>query len=235
MRKVFLPGFLLLVLSAAACAATMPEVQMKVMDEQDHTPLPGVHVLFLANAHEGTFTGHGGRTANLFAIETVTDEAGSLHFPKQSFGAHPFFLNTNYHNPSMALLKPGYALLILTNNLRIIPNLDEVTSWQYDKQTVAMKRAATDAALLEAARSSATHAESALGDPGACAWKKMPRFLLAADRLAAEWNKKRETVADPQLRYWFVTSALQKVLMMDQLFVKFGCGSSKAFFEPYLR
>jgi hypothetical protein len=38
------------------------------------------------------------------------------------------------------VLKPGYALLALTNALRVIPNRDEVTTWQYKDQIVKMKR-----------------------------------------------------------------------------------------------
>ena len=44
------------------------------------------------------------------------------------------------HNARLVVLKPGYALLTLTNALRVIPNLDEVTTWQYKDQIVKMKR-----------------------------------------------------------------------------------------------
>ena len=43
-------------------------------------------------------------------------------------------------NLRLIVLKPGYALLTLTNTLRVIPNLDEVTTWQYNDQIVKMKR-----------------------------------------------------------------------------------------------
>src|SRR5262249_28337254 len=159
--------------------ATMPAVQMKVVDADDGSPVAGVNVLFVANAHDGTFTGHGGRTANLFAAETLTDPAGQLRIPPQSFRPQPFLFHTNYHNPQMTLLKPGYALVVLTNTLRIIPNLDEVTTWQYDKQTVKMKRATKDAELLQAARTAALQVESAISEKTPCGWKSVPRFIVA--------------------------------------------------------
>ena len=79
--------------------------------------------LFRGSAREGTITGHGGKHAVLFAAEAVSDEAGELRFSKQDFDSQPFFLNTNYENPSMLLLKPGYAPLQLYNQLRIVPTL----------------------------------------------------------------------------------------------------------------
>jgi len=52
-------------------------------------------------------TGHGGRTENLFAVETTTSDAGQLRLPKQEFPAQPFFLNTIYHNPRLACSSPA--------------------------------------------------------------------------------------------------------------------------------
>ena len=58
---------------------------------------------------------------------------------------------------------------------------------------------------------------------------------MAVDRLAEEWNRKRATLADAALRNREITSPLQKILMNDKYFAEKGCGSAKAFFEPYLR
>jgi hypothetical protein len=235
MNWAFLLGFLLCLLPFPVLPATMPPVRMKVVDAQDGNPVAAAHVLFQGNAHEGTFTGHGGRVANLFVVEAVTDEAGEIRLPKQEFSAQPFFLNTNYHNPSMVVFKPGYVLVILTNTLRIIPNLEEVTTWQYDNETVKMKRATTDNDIPNALTYAAMYAELSVSEESICSWKKIPRFLVAVDRLAAEWNRKRATLADAALRNREVTTPLQKILMNDKLFAEKGCGSPKAFFEPYLR
>jgi len=208
---------------------------MKVVDAQDGNPVAGAHVLFQGNAHEGTFTGHGGRVANLFVVEAVTDDAGEISLPKQEFSPQPFFLNTNYHNPSMVMFKPGYVLVIITNTLRIIPNLDEVTTWQYNNETVRMERATTDNDLSNALTNAAMYADMPVTEKSICSWKKFPRFLVAVDHLAAEWNRKRATLADMALRNREVTSPLQKILMNDKFFAEKHCGSPKVFFEPYLR
>jgi hypothetical protein len=207
-------------LAVDACAATMPPVRMKLVDAEDGRPVAGVHVLFQATAREGTFTGHGGRGVSLFAAEAVTDDAGELRLPKQEFSAQPFFLNTNYENPSMLLLKPGYALVILHNRRRSVPDLKEITVWEYNEQTIRMKRGA-DVETSTALYLAATYANQAMADGALCGWKKFPRFLVALDR-AAQRDKQ-------------VSSPLQFLLQNDQVFVDRGCGSPKTFFEPYLR
>jgi hypothetical protein len=212
----------------------MPPIRMKVVDAQDGSPVAGAHVLFLGTAQEGMLTGHGGRTANLFAVETMTDDAGELRLPKQEFSAQPFFLNTVYHNPRLVVLKPGYALLTLTNTLRVIPNLDEATQWQYNDQIVKMTRS-TDSDIPSTVYFAGLYAEQTVSEKNICFWKKVPRFLVAVDRLAVEWTQKRATIADPALRNKSVSSPLQKILMNEQVFADNGCGSAKAFFEPYLR
>lgn len=235
MSPSFIFGFLLCLLAVPGFAATMPSVRMKVVDAEDGTSIAGAHVLFQAKAHEGTFTGHGGRSATLFAVEAVTDQTGGIHFPKQEFSAYPFFLNTNYHNPTMVVFKPGYVLLILINTLRTIPNLDEVTMWEYDNQTVKMKRATMDSDLPETLGSAAIYAEMSASEKDICFWKKIPRFLVAADRLTEDWDRKRATLTDAALRNKRVTSTLRKILMNDPFYAEKKCGSPKAFFEPYLR
>jgi len=215
-------GSLALWLSLAAApliAAEMPAVRMNVVEEQDGTPIPGLVALFLGTAHEGTFTGHGGRQATLFAVEAVSDAAGELRFPKQSFSSQPFFLNTIYENPSMLLLKPGYAPLTLHNRLRIIPTLAEASVWEYEGKTVKMKKATADE-LRQQAYLITLQTDMVVGFEGGCGWKRAPRTLVVADRMFPDPGK---------------TNTLRTLFMNDALFVQRGCGSPKAFFEPYRR
>src|SRR6185295_19998630 len=116
----------------------------RVVDEHDGTPIAGLVAMFWGTAREGTITGHGGKHAILFAVEAVSDDSGELRFPKQDFGSQPFFLNTNYENPSMLLLKPDYAPLFLHNQLRIVPTLAEASRWEYEGKTVKLKKATHD-------------------------------------------------------------------------------------------
>jgi hypothetical protein len=235
MKKALLLGALLCLLPSRGFPATMPAVTMTVVDMQDDRPVAGAHVLFHAGAREGTFTGHGGRGETLFVVETVTDEAGALRLPKQDFSAQPFFLNTNLENPAMLVFKPGYVLVDLRNTRRVIAERQDVTTWQYNGQTIKLKRATTDRETVHAVDWAGTYAQHTTGAPDLCAWKKIPRFLVALDRAAAEWNRKRASRADEFLRRHSVRSPLQTVLGNEAFYVEKGCGSPRAFFDPYLR
>ena len=213
MNRRLLPLLALCLFSVAARAATMPPVQMKVADE-DGKPVEGVVAMFWGMAREGTITGHGGRQVVLFAVESVSDASGALRFPKQEFNARPFFLNTNYQNPAMLMLKQGYDPLILRNELRIIPTLAEASVWERDGQTIKLKRA--------------TGTESQLGYVitlytdmmlSQCTWKRVPRTLVTADRMFPKPHK---------------TTSLGALFMNDALFAQQCGGSPKAFFQPYL-
>ena len=226
--------FLLLVLASPAFAATMPSVQMTFVDAQNSSAIVGAVVLFQASAREGTWTGHGGRSASLFAVEGVTDATGAVQFPKQEFSAQPFFLNTNYENASMVALKPGYALLVLINQRGIPTEVRSVTTWEYNSQTITMKRSSGDAEIPDTVWHAATYADRALAGHSLCRWRNIPRFLVTLDRMAADWNRKRDALSDPALRVKSASSPVQRLFMNDALFVEKGCGSPKAFFESYL-
>ena len=204
----------------------MPAVRMNVVDAQDDSPLAGVLVLFRASASEGTWTGHGGRSVNLFVAEAVTSDAGDVHLPKQEFSAQPFFLNTNHDNPSMVMFKAGYVLVVLHNMQQ------DVSTWQYNNQTIKMRRATTDDETFHALHFAADYAYRATG---ICSWKKIPSFLVTVDRSAAEWNRKRASLPDEVLRRRTVTSPLERVLMNDGYYVEKGCGSPRTFFELHRR
>jgi len=205
------------IIASAAMAATMPPVKMKVVDDEGK-PVAGVVAFFTETAHQGTLTGHGGKSALLFAAEAVSDEGGELSFPRQEFTSHPFFLNTIHENPSMLFLKPGYAPLTLRNELRIMPTLAEASVWEKNGRTVTMKPANKDDPYNMESWHIKQQTSLGVGtDPAACTWKKVPRTLVTADRMYRD----RE-------------SALHMLLMNDALFARHGCGSPGAFFAPYL-
>ena len=235
MTKAFLLGLLLWLLPSPGFPATMPAIRMKIVDAQGDSPVVGAHVLFHAGAREGTWTGHGGRHATLFVAEAVTDHSGDLRLPKQEFSARPFFLSTNYENPAMVIFKPGYVLVDLRNSRRVIAELQDVSTWQYNHHTIKMKRATTDTETSHAVDWAATFANLTMGPPDVCSWKKIPRFLVAVDRSAAEWNRKRASLTDEFLRRHTASSPLERVLMNETYYIEKGCGSPKAFFQPYLR
>jgi hypothetical protein len=207
----------------------MPPVRMTFVDAEDGRPVAGANALFQATGREGTWTGHGGRTASLFAVEGVTDESGRLSLPAQEFSAQPFFLNTNLENASLVVLKPGYAMLVLTNNRRAVPERRDLEVWEYNDQTIKLQRATPEDANPNVIYMAASYAKRTMGEKSFCAWRKIPRFLLTLDRLAGEWSGPHSHPDEAVRR--LTSSPLQQLLMNDQLYVDKGCGSPKAFFE----
>lgn len=211
----------------------MPAVRMSVVDADDGQPVAGALVLFQATATEGTWTGHGGQRASLFAVETVTDEAGQIRIGPQNFSTQPFFLNTNYETPSLVVLKPGYKLLVLHNYAPT--DWRAPSAWDYNDQTVKLSRTTRDAEVAQSIESAGMYAEQSVSAKTVCGWKNVPRFLVAVDRAAAEWNRRRESLADEALRRREVRSPLQRIVTNDAFFADKGCGSAREFFAPYLR
>jgi hypothetical protein len=66
----------------------------------------------------------------------------------------------------------------------------------------------------------ATYTDMMLAFDGGCTWKRVPRALVVADRMFPNPGR---------------PSTLRTLFMNDALLVQRGCGSPKAFFEPYLR
>jgi len=137
-------ALLAMVLAAAAPLAnaesTKP-IRMRVVEAGTGKPVAGAEVRYYAEAWEGTFTGHGGRTALMFDIPARSDADGAIVIPPTDFSPRLFGflgLNTNYGNAEMRIAKPGYKTLVLRNNLRIIPNLREVIDWEHEGRTVEL-------------------------------------------------------------------------------------------------
>lgn len=231
MRSAALVLFAIAAGAAGAFAATMPAVRMKVADAADASPVAGAFVLFQASAREGTFTGHGGRGALLFAAEAVSGPDGEFRIPAQEFNAMPFFLNTNYENPRMVVFKPGYDVLVLYNERTLVPELQDMTRWERNETTVKLPRGAGDRETNHAVHWAAMYAGFAIPD---CAWTKIPRFLVAVDRAVDEWNRRRTSVQDRELSFRQEMSPLQLLLRNEAWATQGGCASPKAFFAPYL-
>ena len=215
----------------------MPAIHMKFVDAENNQPIVRAHVLFHASAYEGTFTGHGGERVHLFLLEAVTNDGGEIHLPVQEFWPYPFILNTNYNNPSLIVFKDGYALVTLANNRRIIAKLQDVTIWQYNDQTIKMRRVSTNKDTHHSVSWAATFADETyrLGDKSICLWKRIPQFLVAVDHSVNEWNRKRQSVEEEDLRRIGVSSPLRSLLANEKYYAEKGCGSPKMFFDPYLQ
>jgi hypothetical protein len=98
---------------------------------------------------------------------------------------------------------------------------------------VKLKRVTSDSELSLTIDMAGMQAEQTVSATSLCAWKNIPRFLVAVDRAADAWNKKRDALT-AELRLRTAVSPLQKIVLNDAFFVEKGCGSPKAFFAPIL-
>ncbi len=180
----------------AACAAQMPPVHMTVVDHDSGQPVAGAWVLFVGPSHAGTITGHGGKIANLFLAETVTDSAGSINIPSQRFPRNVFFANTNYDWPQMLIFKPGYRNEHFSY-MGPLGQLKSDTTWPYNGKTIVMKHALTEEDRYDALYWMAEFMGWPLLSPpvmayqyaAPCSWMVVPRTLVEFDRLATAWNE----------------------------------------------
>ncbi len=129
-------------LPVPAIAESTQPIRMRVVESGTNKPVAGANVRYFAMVREGTFTGHGGRTATMFEIRGESDADGNIALPATQFSPRIFGIfgqNTNYENANMSITQSGYKPIQLSNNLRIMPNLDEVIAWQYQGSTVELK------------------------------------------------------------------------------------------------
>lgn len=234
MRFSLLLFLLLCGSSISLHAASMPAVHMKFVDAESNQPVLGAHILFQASAYAGTFTGHGGARRGLFLVEATTNDFGEIQLAAQDFWPWPFLFNTNYNNPSMIVFKPGYELVTLSNSRRIIAERQDVTTWQYANQTIKMQRSRTNKETYHGVYWAGNFAKEAYNLGGYCAWKNIPRFLVAVDHAVREWNSKRHAIQEEDLRRNEVVSPLRDLLGHEEFYIGVQCGSPKRFFDSYL-
>ena len=220
-------------------AATMPAVQVTFIDAESEEPIANANVIFFAESKEGTFTGDGGSYANLFLVEGVTNEAGVINFPAQSFWPMPFLLNSNNHMPSMYMYKYGYELAGLYSLGPYPASTNAIISWaKRYTQPIKVKKTRTTLGLFELVDSAGSVAErSYLNKIDHCAWKKIPKFLLAIESGAIEWKSR------PKEEGWYkqakTYSREPRNPVADLILSEgnerrlFNCGKPSDFFETF--
>lgn len=115
---LFVMAFVLVTVQRAA-AETTREVRIRVVEAGSGKPLASAKVRYRGDAHEGTFTGHGGQTAILFDITATTNDQGVAILPATRFDPNRwgiFGLNTNLDGPSLIVTRAGYRSQVLNNH-----------------------------------------------------------------------------------------------------------------------
>ncbi len=81
---------ILLAAVVAGCTGKSPAIEMRFVDDVDGSPVAGASITFCGSSWEGTLTGHGGASKNLFRIEGQTDANGAIRLASQEFDRNPF-------------------------------------------------------------------------------------------------------------------------------------------------
>ncbi len=114
-----------------AMAESTGDLHVKVVEAGTGKPIANANVRFRGDAREGTFTGHGGRTATLFDLKAATKEQGVAVFPATQFNPRQWGLwglNTNLDGPRLIVTRPGYRSRDLINP-EINPSTKAFIAW----------------------------------------------------------------------------------------------------------
>ncbi|WP_431113079.1 hypothetical protein [Variovorax paradoxus] len=149
---------LLLLTGNTAFAEVTKLVRMHLVDSITREPISGAHVTYSAEAREGTLSGHGGKTVQMFEIHAQSDADGLVTLQPTEFNPRVFGifgLNTNYESPSITVVKAGYARMDLRSpSVMASPRIRDTLDTGFYRINIEMKRAdaASDAREAEAAQ-----------------------------------------------------------------------------------
>ena len=216
-----------LLLSGCAHYVFIEPIKATVVDDETGHPLEGVHVVYHATAKEGTFTGHGGETANLLVAESLTNVEGVIEFPGREINAEPFWMGTNYDLPRIYLFISGYLPVTEGNEWWRLTRLEDVTRWQANGKTIRLKRPKDFNEYLERVSQLGDSIESIYGSPPAqkCEWKRIPLIFLYLDH--------ENSLISQRARQMNRYVNLPTIKSLQQPYWESRCGSAVEFFGKY--
>ena len=222
------------VLSLQACATThtysAKPITATVVDAETGEPLEGVNVVAQWDLHDPWPTWGGAGALEL--IEAITDKNGQFHIPGWESKAIPSdrLPGTRLGNadPGMILFKSGYQVRSIGNDLQPNHLRDESHTWvrysDWDGKVIKLERFKGSLDLYTANTSGTLRG---IGFRTECAWKKMPRFLVAL-------MKEKERLERAGEGYPYNT--IPSIETIDREFGNRGnCGSVKDFFKEYMK
>lgn len=240
MKKIALALLLALLLPVLANGATTERIRVQVVDAETNAPIEGAWVVYQVAASEGTFTGHGGKIAQLAVLEAVTNHEGIFVIPAQSIDPYPFWFSTNYSAPNLWVFKSGYNPAS-TRQLwyaPIFPKLEDILQWGKEKTELRLNKAESPDQYLEKIK----NFNSELGgiydsrDIDQCSWEKSPwknfpnTIIHIEDEVMSMENPGKKIHFQTMLRNLLRNEAYRKSLSRV---LKDDCGSPSKFFENY--
>ena len=203
-------------------------IEARVVDVATKQPLEGVIVTANWELRGPATAGGSAPIGQLMVLETVTGKDGKFAFP--AWGperAHGALLN---RDPQLLLFKPGYRYRGLENEFRDGMELESIRRSEWHGKTIEMKLfkgAGEEYAehVYDLGRDIDRMLDFARGDKE-CNWKKVPRMLVALDRMGLHFESQ-----GVKLKAWRLG---QHVLRIEDIPVNPRCGSPKEFLRSYL-
>jgi hypothetical protein len=212
-------------LTACALVYTAEPMEARVVEAGTQKPLAGVVVVAHWQLVQGTMVGSnlGGQ---LEVMETVTDPEGRFTFPgfgpKTALGGQ--YLDDQ--DPELLIFKSGYESRIVRNDYQgDSPTFRIVHRSQWNGKTIEMKLfPGTETEYAEHVyHLDGDFDDFRLGED--CAWKKIPRMLVALQKMSEQFESKGIKVPG-----WQVGARIRKVTDVNQSL----CGSAEEFFRSYM-
>jgi hypothetical protein len=198
-------------------------VEAKVIDADTKQPLEGVIVTANWQLEYGT-PGGDVPAGQLMVMEAVTNKDGRFHFPgwgpKLAVRSH---LSPDL-DPQLILFKSGYEYRALTNNIDFNKGAHRRSDWE--GKTIEMRRfKGTEAEYAELVYKLDGNFDR-MRDGDGCEWKKIPRMLVALQRMREKFD------ADGiKVRGWQIGAGIRKATDVGN---QKKCGSAVKFFKSYL-
>lgn len=224
--------WLVLLIPLQSCAFfyySAEPIEAWIVDSETKQPLDGVIVV----AHwqlKGGLEG-GNPVGQMMVMETVTDAKGRFYFPGWGPKLHPWQGELKDESPRILLFKSGYAyqgLLNHTTNKTMRGDLEIPLRSIWNKRTIKLEKfKGTMEEYAEHVYRLGQDMDSMLdfasGDKK-CEWKKVPRMLVALDRIDANFESRNIKVGA-----WRLGAHILRIEDIPQ-----HCGSPKEFLKSYL-
>lgn len=224
---------LALLLPLQACAAPLwysaEPIQGTVVDAETGQPLEGVIITAnwqLEGGIEGSYP-----VGQMMVMETVTDKNGRYRFPGWGPKRRPLNGRISTRSPQLLVFKSGYRYVALVNALleeSLRGELDNPLRSDWDGKTIRLERfTGTQHEYAENIYDLSQEIDRMLdfarGDRG-CQWQKIPRMLVALDKMSANFERQNVKVGA-----WKLGAHVLRLEDIPQ-----HCGSPKAFLRGYL-
>jgi len=204
-------------------------IDARLVDEETNEPIKGAIVLAHWELVGGLEGGH--VQGQMMVMETETDANGYFHFPAWGPKLIPLSMqlaDLGFRDPAIIIFKPGYQIGGELSNDKTSKQLlkkgpsRRVSQW--DGKTITVRRADRHSKTYRDGLGWLSDNLSRIGDypPDPCAWRKMPRMIMATSAEVEQLGKD-----------FLLGSPYDHYVGNEEHIIEIGCGSPTQFLEGY--